>query len=149
MNEKVEIRAFAASKNERRMEFTLWFEPSEASVEIAGTPDQNKGFGGFCFRMAPVDGGTKATLIRTDKGVLAKDGVLEVAKWAEVEGNFEGKLERMRIDDDPSNPGYPNGWLLRHNFPFMNPSYPGLPHLKLEHGKPLVLKYAVTLKSGK
>ena len=149
MNEKVEIRTYRTEGNTRRMDFTLQFEPTEASIEIAGTPAQNKGFGGFCFRLAPADGGTKATKIRTDKGLLSKDGVLEVAKWAEVEANFTGKPERARIDDDPSNPGYPNGWLLRHNFPFMNVSYPGLPHLTLRHGKPLVLKYRVTLTSGK
>jgi hypothetical protein len=149
MNEKVEIRTWRATGNSRRIDFTLEFEPTEAPVGIAGTPDQKKGFGGFCFRFAPVDGGTAKTVIRIDKGLLPKDGVMEPAKWAEVEGDFNGKFERARIDDDPSNPGYPNGWLLRHNFPFMNVSYPGLPHVTLTRGKPLLLKYRVTLFSGK
>ena len=149
VNETVEIRTYLASGNARRLDFTLQFEAAEAAIEIAGTPDQKKGFGGFCFRLAPVDGGAKATVIRTDKGALTKDGVLEVANWAEVEGSFGGKRERVRIDEDPANPGRPNGWLLRHGFPFMNVSYPGLAHLKLEKGKPLVLKYRVTLVSGK
>jgi hypothetical protein len=149
MKEDVESRVYPARDNTRRMDFVLQFEPVDAPVEIAGTPDQKKGFGGFCFRLAPADGGIPKTTIRTEKGLLPKDGVLEVAKWGEVEADFAGKRERVRIQDDPSNPGYPNGWLLRHNFPFMNVSYPGLPHLTLEKGKPLVLKYRVTLYSGR
>ncbi len=48
-----------------------------------------------------------------------------------------------------ANPGYPNnGWLLRHGFGFLNVSYPGLTPCTLEPGKPLVLKYRVTLGGG-
>ena len=57
------------------------------------------------YELAPVDGGSKATTIRTDNGMLPKDGVLEIAKWAEVEAVFNGHRERVRIEDDPRNPG--------------------------------------------
>jgi hypothetical protein len=119
-------------------------------VTIVGTPDSHKGYGGFAFRTAPRDGGAAKTIIRTDTGVSEKDGVLAQHPWAEIVGSFQGKKECIRIEDDPSNPGYPkNGWLMRHSFALLNPSYPGLEPLTLEPGKPLVLKYHVILSSGK
>ena len=66
--------------------------------------------------------------------------------WAEISGTFKGQAAGARVEDAPSNPGYPNnGWLLRHGFGFLNVSYPGLESVTLEPGKPLVLKYRVIL----
>lgn len=148
VNENVEIRVARAKAGVRQLDFTLRFEASEGPVEIAGTPDEKKGFGGFCFRFAPRDGGQKKTIIRTDKGVAQKDGILEVHPWAQVEGTFQGRPGGGRIEDDPSNPGYPNGWLMRHGFGFLNVSWPGLEAHKLERGRPVTLKYRVILFSG-
>lgn len=149
MKETVEIRTGRAQDGKRVLDFVLRFEPTDQPVEIAGTPDDKKAFGGFSFRSAPRDGGEKATVIRSEQGVHAKDVVNEPHRWAEVEGKFNGKPGSLRIDDDPASPGYPNnGWLMRHSFAFLNVSYPGLKHLTLERGQPLVLKYHVTLASG-
>ncbi len=148
VDEQVEIRAARTEGNLRRLDFSLRFEASAEPVEIAGTPDQNKGFGGFCMRFAPRDGGRRATVIRTDRGVAREDGILAVHRWAQVEGRFQGRLAGGRIEDDPSSPGYPNGWLMRHGFGFLNVSYPGLKTVRLERGRPLLLKYRVTLFDG-
>ena len=40
-----------------------------------GTSQGKKGFGGFCFRFAPRDGGSGKTVIRTEKGISKKDDV--------------------------------------------------------------------------
>jgi hypothetical protein len=140
----------AEGESRRAMDFTLSFAAIDKPVQIVGTPEGKKGFGGFCFRFAPRDGGAGKTIIRTDKGILTKDGVLSKHPWAEVAGNFLGKPAWGRIDDLEGNPGFPgNGWLLRHGFGFLNVSYPGLTPLVIEPGKPLVLKYRVTLGTGK
>ena len=150
VKENVEIVAQPVKNGARRLDFTLRFEALGAPVEILGTPDQKKGFGGFCFRFAPRDGGKEKTVIRTENGVNKADGIMEVHKWAQVEGVFHGAAGGGRIEDDPSNPNYPNnGWLLRHGFGFMNPSWPGNTPFKLVAGRPLVLRYHVTLYSGK
>ena len=148
VKEDVEVLTRPASGNTRVLEFTLRFEAVDSPVEIAGTPDQKKGFGGFCFRFAPRDGGKEKTVIRTGKGIAKADGVMEAHPWAQVEGVFNGRPGGGRIDDDPSNPGVPNGWLMRHGFGFLNVSYPGLKPVRLERGRPLVLKYRVTLFAG-
>ena len=134
---------------QRQLDFTLRFEALDKPVEIVGTSEGKKGFGGFCFRLAPRDGGSAKTIIRTDKGISAKDEVLGKHPWAEVAGTFHGKPAWGRIDDMEGNPGFPkNGWLLRHGFGFMNVSYPGRTPITLQPGKPLELKYRVTLGSG-
>jgi Methane oxygenase PmoA len=149
VKEDVEIITHAAADNRRLLEFTLRFDAVDRPVEIVGTPDGKKGFGGFCFRFAPRDGGAEKTVIRTDQGISKKDGVLSRHPWAEISGTFKGQAAGARVDDMPSNPGYPNnGWLLRHGFGFLNVSYPGLQPITLEPGKPLVLKYRVRLFAG-
>jgi hypothetical protein len=148
VKEDVEILTQAASRGERILDFTLSFEATERPVQIAGTPEGKKGFGGFCFRFAPRDGGAAKTVIRTDQGIAKKDGVLSRHPWAEITGTFQGKPAGARIEDAATNPGYPNnGWLMRHGFGFLNVSYPGLAPITLQPGKPLVLKYRVTLFS--
>ncbi len=147
--ENVEIIAHTASAGRRILESTLQFEAVDRPVQIVGTSEGNKGFGGFCFRFAPRDGGAAKTVIRTDQGISKKDAVMARHPWAELSGTFQGKPAGARIDDMPSNPGYPNnGWLLRHGFGFLNVSYPGREPITLHPGKPLVLKYRVTLFDG-
>jgi hypothetical protein len=147
VDEHVEIRVSPAAAGVRYLDFQLRFEATDEPVEIVGTAQENKGFGGFCFRFAPRDGGEAATAIRTDTGLVAKDGILAVHPWAQIEGVFHGHSAGARIDDDASNPGFPNGWLLRHGFGFLNVSYPGLKPLTLKPGHPLELHYRVTLMS--
>ena len=143
------VESSAAGGSRRTIDFTLRFEAVDKPVQILGTSEGKKGFGGFCFRFAPRDGGTAKTIIRTEKGPSPKDGVLARHRWAEVAGVFQGKPAWGRIDDEEGNPGYPgNGWLLRHGFGFLNVSWPGLTPYTLKARKPLTLKYRVTLGAG-
>jgi hypothetical protein len=149
VKEHVEILAQPARGNAREIEFVLTFEAVDTPVQIAGTPADKKGFGGFCFRFAPRDGGKEKTLIVTEAGTAKQDGVNEPHRWAAVLGAFNGVPAGGRVADQPSNPGYPkNGWLLRHGFGFLNPYFPGLEPYTLEAGKPITLRYRVTLFNG-
>ena len=152
--ENVQIIAHAAKDNRRVLDFVLSFEAVDKPVTVVGTSEKDgsghpKGYGGFAFRFAPRHGGAAKTDITVAKGPLPKDGILTKTPWAQITGMFDGKPEGVRVDDDPTNPGYPNnGWLIRHGFGLLNVSYPGLHPVVLEHGRPLVLKYHVTLLSG-
>ena len=147
--EKVDIVAHPVEGNRRRLEFDLAFEAAASPVEIAGTPDGKKGFGGFCMRFAPRDGGKAATAITTESGRALQDGVNEPHRWAALTGLFQGRPAGARIDDSAANPGFPhNGWLLRHGFGFLNPYFPGLNSYTLQPGRPLRLRYTVTVFAG-
>ncbi|MBI5832235.1 MAG: PmoA family protein [Armatimonadetes bacterium] len=149
VKETVAITVHAAEGPQRVMDFVITEEALDEPVTIVGTAEGKKGFGGFCFRFAPRDGGAAKTVITTDQGVQKDDGVLAQAAWAQVTGTFKGRPAGGRIDDDPTNPGYPKtGWLLRHGFGFLNPSWPALTPTVLEKGKPVTLKYRVTVWDG-
>lgn len=148
LKEDVEIIAHPTANNQRTLEFTLRFEAVSSPVQIVGTSEGKKGFSGFCFKSIAPDGGGKQTTIRTEQGISPKDGVLARHRWAEISGLFKGHPAAGRVEDDPSNPGQPNGWLMRHELSCLNVSYPGLTPVTFEAGKPLTLKYRVTLSSG-
>lgn len=149
VHEHVEIVAHPVEGHRRALDFTLRFEAVSDPVTIVGTPDQKKGFGGFAMRFATPDGGGSKTIITTDQGVHEKDGVMSRHPWAQISGIYKGKPAGARVEDDPSNPGYPkNGWLMRHELCALNVSYPGLDPIVLTPGKPLVLKYRVVVFSG-
>ena len=149
VKEDVDIVIHPTANHRRQLDFTLSFEATDKPVVIAGTPKQKKGYGGFAFRTAPRDNGAAKTIIRTDAGISEKDGIMSRHRWAETLGTFQGRKEAIRIEDDASNPGYPNnGWLMRHSFALLNVSYPGLASVTLQPGRPLVLKYQVILSSG-
>lgn len=149
VEEHVEIVAHPTEGNRRALDFTLRFEAVSDPVTVVGTPDQNKGYGGFTFRFATPDGGGKETIITTNEGVSAQDGVMSRHPWAQISGVYKGKPAGARIQDDPSNAGYPtNGWLMRHELCALNVSYPGRDAIILTAGKPLVLKYRVILFAG-
>ncbi|MGO9110336.1 MAG: DUF6807 family protein [Thermoguttaceae bacterium] len=150
VKENVTIIAHAVVDNRRALDFTLQFEATDRPAQIAGTPEGKKGFGGFCLRFATPDCGGAKTVIRTERGISAKDGVMARHTWAEISGVYKGKPAGARVEDDPANPGQPNnGWLMRHELCCLNVSYPGMTPITLEPGKPLVLKYHVVLFAGK
>jgi hypothetical protein len=142
VKETVEIVTHPARSNRRELDFTLSIEALGQPVQIAGQQD-GKGYGGFCIRYAD----REDTVVRTDAGREAKDTNLVPHPWAELEGTFGGRRAGARIDIDPANPGFPNGWCLRH-YGFLGVNFPGLKPYTLEPGKPVILKYRVTVNAA-
>lgn len=149
VKEQVEIKAHPVEGHRRVLDFTLRFEAIDSPVTVVGTSEQQKGYGGFAMRFPTPVGGGKNTVITTDQGVSEKDGVMSRHPWAQISGDYGGSRAGARIEDDRANPGYPtNGWLMRHELCCLNVSYPGRTPIVLEPGKPITLRYRVTLFSG-
>ncbi len=140
LKESVEIVAWPAAAGRRNLDLTLVFEALDRPLELRGEPTQKKGYGGLSFRFAP----REDTVVRTDAGVEKPDSDMAPHPWAELEGVFAGRRAGARVIIDPSHPGYPNGWCLRH-YGFLGVNYPGLEALTLAPGQPLTLKYRVTV----
>ena len=87
--------------------------PPTGRSRSPGTPEGKKGFGGFCFRFAPRDGGAAKTVIRTDQGIAEE----RRRAFAPPLGGDHAAPSRATppgpgLTTTPSNPGYPNnGWL--------------------------------------
>ncbi len=142
VEEHVEIVAHPASGGSRELEFTLRMRAVADRVTLAGSQDA-KGYGGFNIRFAPRTG----TIIDTSEKRDAPDSDLRPNGWAELWGEYNGKPAGARITVDPSTPGYPNGWCLRH-YGFLGADYPGLKPVALAHDRDMVMKYRVLLTSG-
>jgi len=140
LKETVEVVAWPAREGRRDLDLTLRFEALERPIELRGEPAQKKGYGGLSFRFAP----RTDTVIRTDAGIEKGDSNMAPHPWAELEGLFAGRRAGARVTIDPAHPGYPNGWCLRH-YGFLGVNYPGLDSYTLAPGRPLVLKYRVTV----
>ena len=63
------------------------------------------------MRFAPRDGGAAKTVIRTDQGIAAKDGVMARHAWAEITGTFHGKPAGAAGGRRRIKPPIPAQWL--------------------------------------
>ncbi len=144
VKETVEIATQPARGMRRVMDFRITLEAVNVPVELEGEPAQEKGYGGFSVRFAP----RQETVITTDKGVEARDTDMVPHPWVQLEGAFGGRRAGLRIDVDPGNLAFPNGWCLR-KYGFLGVNYPGRKTVTLEPGAPLVMKYRVTVYAAK
>lgn len=142
VTERMRVETLPVQSKSRRLRFTLVFEAVESPVTLRGEPADQKGYGGFNVRFAPRD----STVLTTSRGKEAEDSNMVPLPWAQLEGNFGGRRAGLRIDIDPGNAGYPNGWCLRH-YGFLGVNFPGLDGYRLQPGHPLTLRYTVTLNS--
>jgi hypothetical protein len=140
LKETAEMVVYPAKQGARAIELTLTFEALGEPVEISGTHDLNKGYGGLAFRFAPREN----TVIRTEAGEQFKDTDMVPHPWAELEATYQGRRAAARVIIDKRNPGFPNGWCLRP-YGFLGVNYPGLTPVTLVPGRPLVLRYRVEL----
>ncbi len=142
VKETVEIVTHPVVSGRRDLDFTLVFEAVAGPVEISGSPD--RGYSGFGFRFAPREN----TVIETEAGREKEDTNLVPHPWSQLTATFKGRRAGVRITIDPSNPGFPNGWCLRH-YGYLGVDFPGLEYYTLQPGKPLKLTYQVTLFAAK
>ena len=142
LKETVQIVAHPAVAGRRSLDLTLAFEAIEKPVEVSGSRQAKKGYGGFGVRFAP----REKTVIRTDAGIEEKDTDRVPHPWAALDASLQGHSASLRIDIDPANPAFPNGWCLR-NYGYLGVSFPGLETYVFEPGHPVVLKYRLTVSS--
>lgn len=143
VREAVEVVTWPAEAGRRNLDLTLSFEALAGPIEIAGERADKKGYGGLSLRFAP----RSETAIRTDTGVEKADSNMVPHAWAELEALFEGRRAGARITIDRANSGFPNGWCLRY-YGFLGVNFPGLATHTLAPGRPLVMKYRVTVYCG-
>ncbi len=139
VEETVRVRVFRASEKGRAIDVELKLEATKEPVTISGRSPV-KGYGGFSFRFAP----RKETVLTTPAGKEAEDTNLKHFPWADLSAKFAGKdsFSGVAIFDDARNPGFPNGWTLRH-YGFLGVAWPGLELYTLKPGEPLTLRYRV------
>ena len=141
VQEDVQIVTHALVEGRRDLDVTITLHSVGAEVVIGGTHEHDKGYGGALeIRFAP----RTETTIRTAAQNDAPDSDRIPAAWAELSGDFAGKPATVRVTEDSSNPGAPNGWCLRH-YGYLGVDYPGLGLRRLDPKVPLTMKFRVSL----
>jgi Methane oxygenase PmoA len=115
---------------------------SGGPLTLQGQQTAKKGYGGFCVRFAPLPNGS---IVTTDSTTTTGDIVNERHKWIDLSTTESG----VAIFVPSDHPGFPTPWLVRNSYAgFLNASWPGLPEIVLQPGKPVTLKYRMYVHRG-
>ena len=140
--ETVTLHVFPADDAGRVIDLELVFQAVGGPLELQGSPDQNKGYGGLCIRGAPMFNGAELT---TDQGLLKNDSTNMPFRWADMSAEELG----ITIFVSPDHPGFPTTWLIRNSYAgILNVSWPGLKPAVLQPGKPAILGYRLYVHRG-
>jgi hypothetical protein len=116
--------------------------PVGGPLELHGAAEENKGYGGLCFRGSPLLQGAALT---TDEGPLTEDSTGRPFRWADLSTPDLG----LAVFVSPDHPGYPVDWLVRNSYAgILNPSWPGLAGAVLPADSPVMLRYRVYVHRG-
>jgi hypothetical protein len=126
----------------RAIDMELVFQAVGGPLELQGSQDQNKGYGGLCIRGAPV---FKGAALTTDQGLLEKDSTNMPFRWADMSTEELG----VAIFVSPDHPGFPSTWLIRNSYAgVLNVSWPGLKPAVLLPDRPVSLRYRLYVHRG-
>lgn len=127
----------------RTIDLELSFEAVGGTLEIGGTPDQNKGYGGLTLRGAPA---FKGFSISTDEGEIEGEPNNVRLRWADLSEEDMG----VAIFVSPDHPDFPPPWVLRTSYAgLLNVSWPGLRSFTIQPGKRITLRYRLLIHQGK
>ncbi len=126
--ETVTIFVHGATLHGRAIDIEIVLRPVGGPITLRGTPADNKGYGGLCFRGLAADGGDinvfKGAAMTTDAGPLAEDSVGTPFRWADIS---TPAVRRRRSSSRPTIPAIPLPWLVRNSYAgVLNPCWPGL-----------------------
>jgi len=120
----------------------LVIEAVGGDLTLQGTREQNKGYGGLCFRGAPF---LKGAVMTTDQGLLQEDSTNQPFKWVDLSAEKTG----VAVFVSPSHPDYPPSWLIRNSYAgILNVSWPGLEPMVLKPEDPVTLSYRIYIHKG-
>lgn len=136
------LTAHPLEESGRLIDLELILEAVGGPLELRGTPDQNKGYGGLTLRGASR---LKGMPIRTDKGEYEGEQNNVKLRWADLSTEGTG----VSIFVSPSHPDFPPSWVLRTSYAgLLNVSWPGLESARLLPGKPITLRYRLYIHRG-
>jgi hypothetical protein len=140
--ETVTLRLLPANEIGRVLDVEIKLRAVGGPLTLAGSPDQEKGYGGLCLRGVDL---FKGAALTTDRGVLEKDSTDVPFRWADVSTPQVG----ISIFVSPTHPAYPPTWLIRNSYAgILNVSWPGLKSATLEANETVTLVYRIYIHRG-
>ncbi|MDG1897888.1 MAG: PmoA family protein [Fuerstiella sp.] len=138
--ERTVVTVHPANDQYRLLDFEISLKALLQNVRIGGSEDV-KGYGGFSPRIK----------LSKDQKFVGHHGEVEPQKtaveagsWIDISNGNQG----VAILSHPSNPGYPEPWILRAKRSMQNAQYPGAEPVELSMTTPTVLRYRLVLHRG-
>ena len=146
VREEATIRVHRATSNTRAIDFEIRLLALEDELLLGGSNDA-KGYGGFSVRLRLPEG---VQMIGRGGPVTPKTRAVEAGPWLDVSAPFAETAEPsgVAILCHPSNPGFPQPWILRASESMQNVVYPGREPVLLSTETPLVLRYRLVIHRG-
>jgi hypothetical protein len=148
--ETVTIAARPATPQGRAVDLEIVLRPVGGDLALRGTPADNKGYGGLCFRGVAADGQGRSVfegaVMTTDEGPLEADSVGRPFRWADLSTPGSGGVAVFVPTDHP---GSPLPWLIRNSYSgVLNPCWPGLAEATLAPDAAVTLRYRIYIHRG-
>lgn len=143
MQERVWLRAYAATPDERVLDLDFTWIPVGQPVTLVGA--EGKSYGGLTLRFAP----RAHTVITTPLGNGPDDLAMTRLAWADLSARFGGaaRSSGAALFIAPDHPDYPPMWLTRH-YGVLCVGWPGVEPRTLEPGLPIRCRYRVWIHRG-
>jgi len=140
--ETVSLFIHRASLIGRAIDVEVVIRPVGGPLELRGASEDNKGYGGLCFRGAPL---LKDAVMTTDEGPLEADSTGRPFRWADLSTPSLG----VAVFVSPDHPGYHLAWLIRNSYAgVINPCWPGLAGATVPSDTPVSLRYRIYVHRG-
>ncbi len=145
IEETATLRAYPAAEGYREIDVTVELRALVDDVRIGGSEDE-KGYGGLSLRVRlPEDvrfGGP-------DGRVQPEETAVEAGPWVDVSATYAADgLSGVTILQHPSNPRYPQTWILRSEASMQNPKWPGEEPAVIPTDEPVTLRYRLVVHEG-
>jgi len=145
VDETATFRVFPRADGQRQIDVTIELRALVDSVRIGGSEDE-KGYGGFSARIRlPQD----IRFVGRAGAVQPQNTAVEAGEWLDMSATFgEQGPTGLAILQHPSNPGYPQPWILRNADSMQNVKWPGADPVVLPLDEPITLRYRLILHDG-
>lgn len=143
IEEQSSVTVFEQENDQRKIDFEITLKPLMDGIRIGGSDDE-KGYGGFCARIRMPEDIT----FTSEKEVVDPQNLqMSEGPWMDFSASFgnNGK-SGIAILCHPSNPGFPEPWILRRKGSMQNVAFPGREKFTLD--KPLTLRYRIIIHNG-
>ena len=147
IDEHTTITIYPTQNETRTIDFKISLKALVPGVEIAGSDDDYKGYGGFSIRIASPE----TLLFRSENGpVEPQKAQLHIGPWVDFStpGLSAPYKYGLSLFCHPSIPNFPSPWLLRSEKSMQNPAYPGWNRTRISMDHETVLQYRIILHDG-
>jgi hypothetical protein len=146
MNESTVITVHEIDNDLRKIDFEIKLQPLVDGLQVGGSADA-KGYGGLCARIKLPDD----LIFTSETGrVTPQELQIKAGPWMDFSGTFQSGsgVSGLAMLCSPSNPGFPQPWILRQKTSMQNVAWPGQNRIEIPRDKPVTLKYRIFIHKG-